>query len=305
MIGWDINGQWARNRSCTRYLAGAEEFGLNGFTTGRSSVVAPEATANQFTTCSFEREGTTFHGYPMGVLYGTDFVRFGRGTLVGGVDIDATYGGPAGAVYVHTDGYPDQDAQLRVLGDPNPNWTGSIRNNVRIGNNLRLSALVDIKNGGQMWNGTKGALIYFGTHADTEPYQGTGSTGTFGEDYYTQFEYAGPGVGTEVPLNWATWFINNVGSGFTGPSGQFIEDAGYVKLRDVSVAYTFRNQDWLNRIGFSTLDLQLVGRNLKTWTDYTGMDPETNLTGQSLGRGLDYFNNPQTRSWAVNFTITR
>jgi hypothetical protein len=84
-----------------------------------------------------------------------------------------------------------------------------------------------------------------------------------------------------------------------------VEDAGFVKLRDVSIAYTLRNQDWLNRIGFSTLDVQLVGRNLKTWTDYTGMDPEANLTGQSLGRGLDYFNNPQTRSWAVNFTITR
>ena len=84
-----------------------------------------------------------------------------------------------------------------------------------------------------------------------------------------------------------------------------IEDGGFVKLRDVSVAYTLRDQDWLSRIGFSTLDVQVVGRNLKTWTDYTGIDPESNLDGATLGRGIDYFNNPQTRSWGVNFTLTR
>jgi TonB-linked SusC/RagA family outer membrane protein len=319
MIGWDINTQWARNRSCTRDLAGSEEIGLNGFTTSRSSVVAPVTASNQYTDCSFERDGTTYYGYPIGVLYGDDFIRFGNGSLNDqGEDIDQVYASDAvaGAVYIggptgdpdddlYYDGYPQYDPQFRVIGDPNPNWTASFRNNIRIGNNLRLSALVDIKNGGQMWNGTRGALIYFGTHADTEPFQGTGSTRTFGEDFLTQFDYAGPGVGTEVAINWDQWFLNNIGSGFTGPSSQFIEDAGYVKLRDVSVAYTLRNQDWLNRIGFSTIDIQLVGRNLKTWSDYEGMDPESNLTGQSLGRGLDYFNNPQTRSWAVNFTITR
>jgi hypothetical protein len=106
-----------------------------------------------------------------------------------------------------------------------------------------------------------------------------------------------------VPID-VNWFAGP-GNSFTGTAAQSLEDSGYVKLRDVSVAYTLRNQEWLNRIGFSTLDIQLVGRNLATWTDYTGIDPETNLDGQTLGRGIDYFNNPQTRSWAVNFTITR
>jgi TonB-linked SusC/RagA family outer membrane protein len=319
MIGWDINAQWGKNESCTRDLAGSEEFGLNGFTTGRSSVVAPVLTENAYTNCSFsadlDGDGTssTYYGYPIGVLYGDDFIRFGNGSINDqGEDIDALYpNAPAGAVFLqsgggqYVDGYPQYDPQLRVMGDPNPDWTASFRNNVRIGDNLRISALIDIKQGGQMWNGTRGALTYFGTSSFTEQYHGTGSTGTFGQDFLTQFEYAGPGVGTAVPLNWDDWFLNNLGSGFTGPSSQFVEDAGFVKLRDVSIAYTLRDQDWLNRIGFSTLDIQLVGRNLKTWTDYTGMDPDTNLTGQSLGRGLDYFNNPQTRSWAVNFTITR
>ena len=36
-----------------------------------------------------------------------------------------------------------------------------------------------------------------------------------------------------------------------------------------------------------------------------GIDPESNLTGQSVGRGLDYFNNPQTRSWVISVNLNR
>jgi len=50
-----------------------------------------------------------------------------------------------------------------------------------------------------------------------------------------------------------------------------------------------------------------VGRNLHTWTNYTGYDPETNLGGAisaGLGAGgVDYFNNPQTRSFAFSITL--
>jgi hypothetical protein len=42
-----------------------------------------------------------------------------------------------------------------------------------------------------------------------------------------------------------------------------------------------------------------------TWTDYTGIDPETNLAGQTIGRGLDYFNHPQTRSFILTFNFIR
>jgi hypothetical protein len=106
-----------------------------------------------------------------------------------------------------------------------------------------------------------------------------------------------------VPIN-VNWFTT-LGSSFTGNASPFVEDASFVKLRDVSVSYTFRDQDWLSRIGFATIDVQVVGRNLKTWTDYTGIDPESNLDGATLGRGIDYFNSPQTRSWGLNVTLSR
>ncbi|HSG07240.1 MAG TPA: SusC/RagA family TonB-linked outer membrane protein [Longimicrobiales bacterium] len=296
-VQWNIGTQWATNTSCVLDLAGTEEFTLTGFTGSSNSVVAPVRDDNgNITKC-----------YPIGVMYTDDFIRFGNGSVDDdGVDIDGAYSGwNAGDVYIGPDGYPQYDPQNRVTGDANPDWTASIRNNIQIGSNLRLSALFDFKHGGDAWNGTKGALYFFGTHRDTEAYHGEGKSEVFGETYLKQFDVAGPGAGQSVPLNWLTWFWNGIGSGFTGPASQFIEDAGYVKLRDVSVAYTFRDQDWLNRLGFSSLDIMVSGRNLKTWTNYTGIDPENNLDGQTLGRGIDYFNNPQTRGWVFNVTVVR
>ena len=294
-IGWDIGAQWGKNTSCVLDLAGTEEFGLTGFTGSTNSVVAPELdAAGNITKC-----------HPIGVFYTDDFIRFGNGSTVAGEDIDALYTGSAGQVFLAADGFPRYDPQNRVTGDANPDWTASFRNTIRIGDNLRITGLIDIKHGGQMWNGTKGALFFFGAHKETEEYHGVGQAETFGETYMEQFDYAGPGLGTEVQVNWDTWFLDGIGSGFTGPSSQFIEEAGFVKLRDISVAYTVRNQDWLSRMGFTTLDIAVSGRNLKTWTDYTGIDPESNLNGQTLGRGLEYFNNPQTRSFVFNITLAR
>jgi hypothetical protein len=59
-------------------------------------------------------------------------------------------------------------------------------------------------------------------------------------------------------------------------------------------------------LGFSSVDLRLAGRNLMTWTDYRGLDPESNLGGaEYLTQGVDYFNNPQTRSFVLAATFNR
>ena len=192
-ISWDIVGFWAKNDSCVLDLAGTEEFFLTGFEGSSSSVVAPErdATGN-ITKC-----------HQIGAFFMDDYVRFGNGSLDTATDqpIDVGTFNP-GYVYLGADGYPQYDPQARVTGDPNPDWTASIRNNIRIGDNLRISGLIDIKHGGQMWNGTKGAIYFFGTHEETEPYHGVGQNETFGETFQEQFDYGGPGLGMSVPINW-------------------------------------------------------------------------------------------------------
>jgi hypothetical protein len=79
-----------------------------------------------------------------------------------------------------------------------------------------------------------------------------------------------------------------------------------VKLRELSVEYSMDNA-WVQRtLGFSSVDLRLAGRNLKTWTDYTGFDPETEF-GQAIQRtrGMDYFNMPQSRSFVFSVGLNR
>jgi len=183
--------------------------------------------------------------------------------------------------------------------DPFPEWTGSLSTSLRY-KKWSLSGLLDIKHGGQVWNGTKGALYNFGTHKDTDI---RGSTVTFGKDFMPG-PVGGPGAGTPVVIG-QSWFTG-LGSGFGPVASQFIEDGGFTKLREVSVGYVM-DGPWVDRLfGLNSIEVRVAGRNLKTWTKYTGIDPETNLGGAEVGlRGVDYFNNPQTRSFVFTVTLNR
>ncbi|MDP2479621.1 MAG: SusC/RagA family TonB-linked outer membrane protein [Candidatus Palauibacterales bacterium] len=293
-FSWQLNAQWSRNRSRVLALPGASNIFLAGFTDPYAAVLANQCGPTQTDPC------------PFGEIYGDDFVRFGRGITVGGVNIDNAFpNAKAGELYIGPDGYPVYDPTFRTIGDPNPSWTASFRNTFHVMNNLTITGLVDVSHGAMMWNGTRGALTYFGKPAATAGWhcQSGGAPPCPGDGQNFTFQGAGPGAGMQVNLT-PDWALNNLGSGFTGPASQFMENASFVKLRDVTVRYTF-NQDWVSKLGANRIELALSGRNLKTWTNYTGIDPETNLTGQSTGRGLDYFQNPQVRSWIVTVSYVR
>lgn len=70
------------------------------------------------------------------------------------------------------------------------------------------------------------------------------------------------------------------------PSNLFVEDATFTKLREVSLSYRF-SQDALSDIPglsrFNSIGLSLTGRNLYTWTDYRGFDPEVGKGGGETG----------------------
>lgn len=283
---WDLGFNWASNRNRVRAMEGVNFVDMPGAFAG-----AP---------------GTAWAGFPVGVLRGFDFARCRYGeesNVVGGVDINAACqaaGAPNGALYLDGTGFPITDPTTRVIMDPNPDWTGSIRTSLRFMRSVQISALMDIRRGGQVWNGTRGALIYFGTHTDTEiRYQDV----TFGENYF-RGPVVGPGAGMQVTLD-EDWFLGN-GGGFGDVASHFIEDGSFVKLREISLGYTMDNAFVRSTLGLSSLDLRIAGRNLATWTNYTGIDPETNLGGAEVAlRGIDYFNNPQTRSFVFTIGLNR
>jgi hypothetical protein len=91
--------------------------------------------------------------------------------------------------------------------------------------------------------------------------------------------------------NWYT----GLGGGFGSVSQDYIRDASWFRLREISVNYKLPKA-MLSKLHIPGASIGFTGRNLLLWTQFPGVDPELNLTGTSNGRGLDYFTNPGTKS---------
>jgi TonB-linked SusC/RagA family outer membrane protein len=88
-----------------------------------------------------------------------------------------------------------------------------------------------------------------------------------------------------------------------GTQAGYIQDAGFVKLREVSVTYDAPAQ-WAKKVGASTLSVTVSGRNLHTWTNYRGLDPELNEAGQNNFTTADFLTQPPVRYWIGRVNIT-
>jgi TonB-linked SusC/RagA family outer membrane protein len=299
---WTSDFRWSTNENIVQDLAGVEEVALEGFTSATSSLV---------------------EGEPYGVLFGE---RWRRASFAPVTDAEAQQGftvGNNGRV-LNADGFPVQANTQGVIGDPNPEWNLGITNTFRY-KGVSLDFLIDYRHGGDVWNGTRGALSFFGRHGSQDFYT------TVSEDVATNpdvITYDGLTIAqaAEAGLYNATqnqngsysfrgeikdfgagkraltgpYYYSGPGSGFTGPGEQFIEDGGFFRLRRVSLGYTW-DSELIQQTGLSSINVSATARNLLLITDYSGIDPETNLTGPSNGQGIDYFNNPNTRSY--QFTL--
>ena len=299
---WDIGAGWARNQSLVENLAGAEFL---------------------FTGSAFI--GTVAQkGLPLGSIRGEGWIRCGVTDPKGaGFDLATPCAGkPTGTLYIDDGsncspdaGMPCEDHTLRILGNPSPKWTGNAHSSFHF-KKLEVSALVDVRKGGLLWNGSKGALWSYGTHKDTENRATctgasnascTGNLQAFGTSTWYPGPVAGPGANLKIPIG-ENWYRTSglAACPFTGIDEPCLEDAGFVKLREISLAYTF-DQPWVSRmLGLSTMDVRIAGRNLKTWTRYTGLDPEATVAGafEQIG-AADYFNLPLTRSFVVTVSLNR
>lgn len=71
----------------------------------------------------------------------------------------------------------------------------------------------------------------------------------------------------------------------------------FVRLQDISLSYNF-NSDLLKRIGVGNLKVYISGKNLLTFTDWDGWDPET---GQGIGNANAY---PVLKSYSLGLDIS-
>jgi TonB-linked SusC/RagA family outer membrane protein len=82
-----------------------------------------------------------------------------------------------------------------------------------------------------------------------------------------------------------------------GDMRPYIEDASFVKLREVSVAFNAPKKFANDSLSVDWLRISLSGRNLMTWSSYSGLDPEvSNFGNQPIGRNYDVAPYPPSRS---------
>lgn len=235
-------------------------------------------------------------GQPYGQLYGGAFMRTNDAS---GTKFDPALPYNANGKFVINDnpasanyGRPLVHPGNVNVGNPNPDYLLGITNSFSF-KGFTLSGLIDIRSGGQMWNGTLGALQNFGMASTTENRETT-----------TVFE--GVKATDGQPNNISSkldqsWYLG-LGSGFGAVASQFVQNSSFVRLRQLGASYRV-NAAWLAKAKVSELTIGVTGRNLWVKTDYTGVDPETSLTGARNSQGLDYFNMPNTKNWAINFGV--
>ena len=177
---------------------------------------------------------------------------------------------------------PTGERQFKI-GDVNPDFSFGWANNIRW-KSFGVYALFDGVKGGDIYNFTK-QWMYQDERHGSQAQIGRADADKIALPFYSAALYNG-----------------------LVASDHFIEDGTYVKLRELSVSFDLPT-DWVSRLTAGrgqSVRLALVGRNLYTWTDYTGIDPESNLGGaQVLIQGIDYFNNPQTRSFVISLGLNR
>jgi TonB-linked SusC/RagA family outer membrane protein len=214
-------------------------------------------------------------GQPIGVFYGAFFAVDANGNLV-----KNTTGYPQGergtqtgaltyTVQRDANGVPITTFPLlrKVIGDPNPDYTGSLVNEFTY-KKASLRVQLDAVQGVDVFN------------ADWRTRQGVGN-------------------GKEAEKEQTGVYPRGYIASFYGLVEQWrIDDGSFVKLREISLSYAFGNFKKIKDI-----TLSVSGRNLISWDNYKGYDPEVNAGGQStILRGIDFGAVPIPKTFSVGLS---
>jgi len=227
-----------------------------------------------------------YEGYPYQSYFAYDWLRDENGKLI-------INDNPQSSAY----GFPMGNYDTVIyMGNYLPDWTLGWINTIQW-KKLTFSFLIDVKKGGNLLNGTRGSLYYFGNHADQESREPD-------DLYIFNGVKLSDGSPNDIPVvKDANWYFTGEGSTFTGPGGDYIDRAGWVRLREISVSYEFGPFN-LGNSGISSCILYVSGRNLWLSTRYDGIDPETSLFGSTNAQGTDYYNMPGTKGITAGLRIS-
>ena len=182
---------------------------------------------------------------------------------------------------------------VEFVGNLLPGFEGNTSTTVSLFNTLRLYAQVDWKNDFYIFNSTDEfrerqfgqgeRWVRRNVVVDPE----TGETFLSAEERLRRFGPFRTESGTQLAAT-------NVGLAY-------IEPGDFIRLREVSATITLP-REWANLLRSQGASLQIAGRNLGLWTDYTGVDPEVN-SSQGANSRSEFLTVPQAKRFVARINL--
>jgi TonB-linked SusC/RagA family outer membrane protein len=186
---------------------------------------------------------------------------------------------------------PNGDIAVEKIANAFPDWIGSVNNNLKY-KNFNLSFLLEYKKGGSAFDAGQRNGIRNGNLKITE------------ERNITQVLEGVKADGTpnNIPLliNGPNYFRN---TNYNLASEILVQDASWVKLRNVSLSYDL-SPKVTSKIGIDSATFTVSGGNFLLWTPFRGFDPEGNqYSAGSNTYGFTGLNVPLTQSYSFGINL--
>jgi outer membrane receptor protein involved in Fe transport len=220
-------------------------------------------------------------GYKYPVLYGVSYLR-----------------NEAGQIVVDANGLP-QAGPEQVIGTVSPDFRLGFNTTLEI-YKFRLSALLDWKQGGQMYGATMGLLDYYGVtqkSADARKEKflfEKDAVKVTGTDANGNQTYAPNDIlidGTQTGAAYAYFDRLN------GISESMIYDNSFVKLREIALSYPVWNKKSLK------VSLNVFARNILLWSSLKGIDPEATQGNNNMSGAFERFSLPGSSSYGFGVNV--
>jgi len=214
------------------------------------------------------------------VIYGVGYLRNDEGKIV-----------------VDEDGMP-QAGEEKVLGTVAPDFRVGFNTTLEF-HKFRLSAVLDWKQGGQMYGGTAGMLDFYGVSkksadfrkAESFLFDGGDAVKVTGTDALGKTTYAKNDIMISGS-NAETYFSN-----LNGISESMVFNTSFLKLREISLSYPIWAKPNLG------VTMNVFARNLLLWSELKGLDPEASQGNNNMAGAFERFSLPGSSSYGLGFTV--
>lgn len=258
-FNWDINVNYsAIENEVIKLAPGVESIFLGGF-------VTPQVRAGI--------------GYNYPVIYGTQYAKDGQGRIL--VDED-----PNSAGY----GMP-MSGEPGIIGSVSPDFILGGSTNLSY-KNISLGAVIEWKNGGQMYSGSNGLLDLYGVSKRTEDREST----------FIFDGYKADGTPNDIARGgefdqgaYQTLYSDILGN----IDEYYIYGNSFIKLRELSLKYALPQKF----VKGAEVSLSGYARNLLLWTELDNMDPESSQGNNNMMGGFERFSLPQSKTFGLGLEV--